>query len=80
MATKSREYFLSKVQKGSCIVFIDSKGMKIGNVHDILPDGTWVVRTKNFSIYYVKPEQFVWLKTGTRLPEGILNAIRYRER
>lgn len=78
MGTKNRSYFLDKVQKGSTIVFVNNDGMKIGKVHDILQDGTWVVRTKNFSIYYVKPEQFVWLKTGTRLPEGILNAIQYK--
>ena len=80
MEVKNKNFFLSKVSVGSTIAFVKNNSMKSGRVIEIQENGTFVVQTKSFSIYYVKPKDFVWLKLGSFWPEGIHNALNYNRK
>lgn len=72
-----KEDFLKKVKVGSTIAFIQNDLVLSGKVIEIR-NNLLVVRTKTHSIFFVKPQDFVWLKVGSRWPTGIYNALHYK--
>lgn len=74
---KTKQDFLAKVQVGSLIAFRIGEDVYSGKVIEVRPT-QFIVRTKSCSIFFVDYQDFIWLKTGTKWPEGIYNALRYR--
>lgn len=72
-----KEDFLKKVKVGSIIAFTQNELVLSGKVIEIR-NNLLVVRTKTHSIFFVKPQDFVWLKVGSRWPTGIYNALHYK--
>lgn len=72
-----KEDFIKKVKVGSTIAFTQDDLVLSGKVIEIR-NNLFVVRTKTYSIFFVKPQDFVWLKVGSRWPTGIYNALHYK--
>lgn len=79
---RTREYFVENMQVGNVVAFtVDSPtGPKMlsGRVIQIATDKV-TIRTKNASIFYPKKDQIVWVRTGTKWPLGIYNALKFNE-
>lgn len=74
--TKTREYYVDMATVGMTIAFIENNVMLSGKIIAIEND-TFTIRTKNCSIYFVKKQNVVWVRTGTHWPVGIYNALRH---
>lgn len=78
----TRQYFVDNMQPGNIVAFtVDSEqglAMLSGRVIQIDHDSKVVtIRTKNGSIFYPKKDRIVWVRTGTRWPLGIYNALKF---
>lgn len=82
---KSRMDYISNIKPGNVISFnVPGDKMISGKVVEICepeqtPDGKerkYIVRTNNCSIFYVVEKDITWVKTGTRWPLGIYNALK----
>ena len=74
--------YVNAVESGQLIAFTNEDRMLSAKViqvvrntdtHDVVKVK---VRTLNGSIYYVKAEKIVWIKSGTRWPTGVFNALK----
>lgn len=79
--SKERKKFVDSIEKGSIVAFtqIDQnkvKRMLSGTVLE-LHSNSFVVQTRNGSIFFPKCSEIVWVKTGSRWPIGIYNALKY---
>lgn len=79
MQGRTREQFINSIIPGNIIAFKIKDGMFSGKVLDI-QDGTYTVETTNGSIHYINQENIVWVKNGSKYPEGIYNALKYTKR
>lgn len=77
---RTRAYFVSNMQLGNNVAFTvdNDTGPKMlsGKVIKI-EDAKVTIRTKNGSIFYPKKDEIVWVRTGTRWPIGIYNALNF---
>nr|DAZ12657.1 MAG TPA: hypothetical protein [Caudoviricetes sp.] len=79
-AKQTRQFYIDNMQLGNVVAFTISKDghqtMLSGRVRSITPEAV-TVQTKNGSIFYPKKDQVVWVRTGTRWPLGIYNALKF---
>lgn len=79
----TKAYYLENMQIGNNVAFtVESKEgtrMLSGKVVKLNKQSA-VVQTKNGSIFFPKHEQIAWVKTGTKWPQGIYNALKYSEK
>lgn len=90
----TRDFHIQAVQEGNIVAFklLDREGgvrMLTGKVEAITgnptaPEGgtnspTFTIRTKNGSVFYATREAVVWVKTGSRWPTGIYNALKHQK-
>lgn len=77
---KGREDYIDNVEKGMLIAFTNEEKMLAAMVKEIKKEDGIVsevkVMTKNGSVYHVKKENIVWVKTGSRWPAGVFNALK----
>lgn len=79
MGEKNREYYISKIECGNIVAFNCEDQMfsgKVISVDNVTQTGFFTIKTKNGSVYYIPPEDIVWLKTGSHWPTGIYNALK----
>lgn len=78
---KDKQYYISKAAVGNIVAFIvvhnKEKLMLSGRIKSITKEYYTIV-TKNGSVFFVKPQEIVWVKTGSYWPIGIYNALRYK--
>ncbi len=81
---KAKEQILDSIQVGSIIAFTvksySSVIMLSGKVQELTYDEdglTYITQTHNGSLFYVKRSSVVWLKMGSRWPQGIYNALKF---
>lgn len=79
-AKQTRQFYIDNMQLGNVVAFTISKDgsqtMLSGRVRHITNDVV-TVQTKNGSIFYPRKDQIVWVRTGTRWPLGIYNALKF---
>lgn len=79
-AKQTRQFYIDNMQLGNVVAFTITKDgsqtMLSGRVRNITNDVV-TVQTKNGSIFYLKKDQIVWVRTGTRWPLGIYNALKF---
>ena len=76
---KTRSDYLNEMQPGNIIAFTSADRMVAGRVVSIVDNNTHetiTVKTKNGSVYFPKRTDIVWVKTGSRWPIGIYNALK----
>lgn len=72
----TREDHIKSIQVGTTVAFKLGDQMFSGKVHQI-NDGTFTIQTQNNSIYEVPVDDISWVKTGSRYPQGIYNALKH---
>lgn len=79
-AKQTRQFYIDNMQLGNVVAFTVTKDgrqtMLSGRVRDIAAEAV-TVQTKNGSIFYPRKDQIVWVRTGTRWPLGIYNALKF---
>lgn len=82
--TKVREEILDNIKPGSIIAFNvkypNSSIMLSGKVQELIYNEVemqYKVQTHNGSIFFVKRSLVVWLKTGSKWPLGVYNALKF---
>lgn len=80
---RTREHFIRNITKGNIVAFTvlqnGNKKMLSGRIISIDPTAPFkfVVKTRNGSVFFVNPQDITWVKTGTKWPLGIYNALKY---
>lgn len=80
---KTRAYYIDNMQVGNVVAFtvdtVDGQKMLSGRVLEIRNE-TVTIQTKNGSIFFPKKGSIVWVRTGTRWPVGIYNALKFTKK
>ena len=74
-----RENYIENLEIGRIIAFNISGRMMTGMVAEINEEQSekiYTIKTKNNSVYYITASDIVWVKTGSRFPKGIYNALK----
>lgn len=74
-----RENYINNLEIGRIIAFSLSGRMMTGMVVEIKDEENgkkYTIKTKNNSVYYITASDIVWVKTGSRFPKGIYNALK----
>lgn len=78
--TKSRVEYINNMQPGNIVAFNSGEYMFSGRVIDFSPDNNVVIKTRNGSVFFVKRNDIVWVKTGSKWPLGIYNALKLKQK
>ena len=78
---KIKDDYINNVEKDMLVAFTNDDKMLAAMVKEVKYDERGVVTevkvvTKNGSIYRVPKDNVVWVKTGSRWPAGIFNALK----
>lgn len=76
----TKEQYIANMEVGNVVAFtveteqglkmLSGRVMKITNNH-------CTIQTKNGSVFFPNKSNIVWVKTGTKWPLGIYNALKY---
>lgn len=72
---KTKQSYLENLKPGQIIAFKNREKMLTAKVIEI-EDHTVCVETRNGSKYFIQLEDVSWVKTGSRWPSGIYNALK----
>lgn len=73
--SKTKGDYINNIETGVLIAFKVQDRMVSAKVVQVNENDV-KVETKNGSIYFVGKESIAWVKTGSRWPSGIYNALR----
>lgn len=73
--SKTKGDYINNIEVGILIAFKVQDRMVSAKVIQVNENDV-KVETKNGSIYFVGKESIAWVKTGSRWPSGIYNALR----
>lgn len=76
---KTKQYNLENLMVGQLVAFKNGDKMISAKVTNIYQD-TIEVESRNGSVYFINREEIAWVKTGSRWPTGIYNALKINER
>lgn len=78
--TKSREEYIKNICPGNIVAFNSGEYMFSGRVIDFSPTNRVVIKTRNGSVFFVERNDIVWVKTGSKWPLGIYNALKLKQK
>lgn len=76
---KTKATYIANITAGVIVAFKNDSDVYSGKVVEVPEDSEskFVIKTKNGSVYYVEPDNIIWVKTGSHWPNGIFNALKY---